>query len=154
MRPDPEEFATGVRERSHPQRSSQIGWTSGLLRGAIVACIVFLINLVLAIVSSYKSIHLPNGRRILYQGNCDTVKHLDTGIHLLINVLSTLLLGACNYAMQCLSAPTRYEVDKAHEKRAWLDIGVLSARNLGRIDPRRRNLWIGLALSSLPLHLL
>jgi hypothetical protein len=134
--------------------SPQDGWKSGIIRGAIVAGVVFIINLALAVWSSVKSTHLADGRRVLYQGSCSQVKQLDTGVHLLINLLSTLLLGACNYAMQCLSAPTRQEVDDAHEKRIWLDIGVLSFRNLTRIDSRRRTLWICFAFSSLPFHLL
>jgi hypothetical protein len=51
-------------------------------------------------------------------------------LHLLINFLGTLILGAINYAMQCLFALTRAEVNAAHAKGKWLDIGVLSARNL------------------------
>lgn len=148
------ELTPGKGRRGLIRRNLREGWRAGILRGAVVACIVFIINLILAIVASTKSKHLSNGRRILYQGNCDMVKHLDTGVHLIINVLSTLLLGACNYAMQVLSAPTRQEIDKAHEKRVWLDIGVLSLRNLKRIDSKRRNLWICFALSSIPLHLL
>ncbi len=56
--------------------------------------------------------------------------------------------------MQRLSAPTRQEVDKAHGAGTWLDIGIPSVRNVRRISWERRNLWILLALSSLPLHLL
>lgn len=74
--------------------------------------------------------------------------------HLVINILSTLLLGASNYSMQCLSSPTRSEVDKAHGQGIWLDIGVPSIRNLRRLSVSRIVLWWLLAISSLPLHLL
>jgi hypothetical protein len=73
---------------------------------------------------------------------------------LLINALSTILLSASNYTMQCLSAPTRSEVDDAHSTGKWLDIGVPSVRNLGRIARKRVILWWLLGASSLPLHLL
>ena len=56
--------------------------------------------------------------------------------------------------MQCLASPTREEVDKAHGKRIWLDIGVPSVRNLRQISSRRIILWWFLALSGVPLHLL
>lgn len=79
-------------------------------------------------------------------------KRLDLWLHLGINLLSTILLGASNYTMQCLSAPTRDEINKAHQQRIYLDIGVPSVRNLGRISQRRRRLWWLLALSSIPLH--
>ena len=79
-------------------------------------------------------------------------KRLDLWLHLGINLLSTLLLGASNYTMQCLSAPTRDEIDKAHQQRISLDVGTLSFQNLRRISWRRVILWWLLALSSIPLH--
>ena len=51
---------------------------------------------------------------LLFNGDCQQMKTIDTVSHLVINVLSTLLLGASNYAMQVLSAPTRENIDKAH----------------------------------------
>lgn len=56
--------------------------------------------------------------------------------------------------MQCLSSPERGEIDKAHCKGIWLDIGVPSVRNLRRISATRILLWWLLALSSIPLRLL
>lgn len=56
--------------------------------------------------------------------------------------------------MQCLSAPTREEVDEAHAKGKWLDIGVSSVRNLTSIPKSRLGMWVGLGLTSLPLHLM
>lgn len=56
--------------------------------------------------------------------------------------------------MQCLSSPTRSEIDKAHGQGVWLDIGVPSVRNLRRLSTSRIVLWWLLAISSVPLHLL
>ncbi|KAK5135355.1 hypothetical protein LTR08_005297 [Meristemomyces frigidus] len=56
--------------------------------------------------------------------------------------------------MQCLCSPTRREVDKAHAKGDWMDIGVASVRNIYKINWRRSLLWGLLALSSVPIHLL
>ena len=81
-------------------------------------------------------------------------KNLDLWLHLGINLLSTILLGASNYTMQCLSAPTRDEINNAHQQRISCDIGIPSVRNLGRISRRRRILWWMTALSSIPLHFL
>ena|ERR1700760_2754535 len=150
----PNFLTTILGERAARWLSFGQGSRSGLIRGTFIAVVVLMVNLILAIYSSQHSIRLPDGRRILYEGDCEVVKDLDTGLHLVINVLSTLLLGACNYAMQILSAPTRDEIDSAHKERVWLDIGILSFKNLRRIDPRRKNLWILFLLSSLPLHLL
>ncbi|OQE29240.1 hypothetical protein PENFLA_c004G10140 [Penicillium flavigenum] len=91
---------------------------------------------------------------ILYQGDCDKVQHLDIGFHLLINMLCTTLLSASNFGMQCLAAPTRRNIDRAHQKGKWLDIGVPSIRNLFRVSEGRSLLWICLASSSLPFHLM
>lgn len=63
-------------------------------------------------------------------------------------------MGASNYNMQCLNSPNREEVDAAHTKGEWLDIGVLSLRNYMYMGRRKVWLWLLLAFSSLPLHLL
>ncbi|KAE9403849.1 hypothetical protein BT96DRAFT_989840 [Gymnopus androsaceus JB14] len=89
---------------------------------------------------------------VVYQGDCNTVDHLDIGIHLVINILSTLL-GASNYIMQSLSAPTRTEIDQVHERGSWLDIGVQSMRNLLYTSCWKQWTWISLAAFSIPLHL-
>lgn len=52
-------------------------------------------------------------------------------LQVIITVLGTLQLGASNYSMQCLSSPTRQEIDKAHSQGIWLDIGVPSLREMG-----------------------
>jgi hypothetical protein len=54
--------------------------------------------------------------------------------------------------MQRLVAPTRKEIDDAHAKRKWLDIGIPSVRNLTLINKTRVFLWLLLGLSSVPLH--
>ena len=130
------------------------GWRSGILRGSILASLVFAVNIVITGVAVSRSKTSGAGQKTVFEGNCDRVKELDTYLHLLINILSTILLGAGNYAMQCLSAPTRNGVDKAHSKRDWVDVGILSIRNLSMINSRRVLLWSLLMVSSLPLHLL
>ncbi|KAK6223615.1 hypothetical protein QIS74_03559 [Colletotrichum tabaci] len=79
---------------------------------------------------------------------------LHTAIHVVINNLSTVLLAGSNYCMQCAIAPTRSEIDRAHARRKWLDIGVPSIRNFGKIKLEKKALWLLLSLSSFPLHLL
>ena len=90
----------------------------------------------------------------LYVGSCREVSRLSLWIHLAINALSTLLLSASNYTMQVLVSPTREEIDRAHARRDWLDIGIPSFRNLRHISAVRVQLWSLLALSSVPLHLM
>lgn len=90
---------------------------------------------------------------ILYHGNCGTTKSLSFWIHLIINILSTVIVGASNYSMQCLSSPTRIEIDRAHSKGKWLHIGVPNWENLRRLSVQRAGLWILLASSTVPLQL-
>ena len=87
-------------------------------------------------------------------GSCDKTKKITLWVDLAINILSTILLSASNNCTQLLSAPTREDIDKAHAKRRWLDIGVPSVRNLSLIPRWRVILWALLFLSSIPFHLL
>jgi hypothetical protein len=102
-------------------------------------------------ISKYGS---QDGVGLIYQGNCDTVKTLSLWIHLVINLLGTGMLGASNYCMQLQAAPTRANIDAAHARGRSLDIGVPSLRNLRHLGPKRIFIWLLLALSSVPVHLL
>ncbi|KAH9878106.1 hypothetical protein J1614_003323 [Plenodomus biglobosus] len=126
------------------------GWRFGVLNFAVWATIVFLINFIAAIWGSAAS---RAGNGVFFDGDCDYVKKLNSGLHILINILGTILLGGSNYCMQALSAPTRSEVSNAHASGTWLDIGVPGVRNLKHISRRRTALWFLLGISSLPLHL-
>lgn len=128
-----------------------IGWRLGVVLVASCASVVFVINLAFTIVGMRT---YDTKRGILVEGECGSVKSLNKQFHLLINVLSTILLSGSNYCMQCLSAPTRKDIDRAHATKKSLDIGVLSYRNLTRISRKRFFLWMLLGLSSLPIHLL
>ena len=112
--------------------------------------LTFFVNLSLIIWGSTKG--FEEGIATVQKGDCNMTKKLDLWLHLGINLLSTLLLGASNYTMQCLSAVTRHEINKAHQQRISLKIGTLSFQNLRRISWRRVTLWWLLALSSIPLH--
>lgn len=90
---------------------------------AATAIAVLLLNLVFTIVAVAKFGHI-GGIGIVYQGSCAVVNSLTIWMHVLVNALSALLLSASNYTMQALSAATRTEIDRAHAKGDWLDIGV------------------------------
>ncbi|KIK53553.1 hypothetical protein GYMLUDRAFT_232735 [Collybiopsis luxurians FD-317 M1] len=127
------------------------GWRFGACMATFQAIVVLLLNIVILIWSGMKSRWSSSGP--VFQGDCDTVGHISIGIHLVINVLSTLLLGASNYVMQSLCAPTRSEVDKAHARGSWLNIGGQSLRNLKHQSRSKKLLWLALCTSSIPLHL-
>lgn len=135
-------------------REKLCGWRGSVVTGALLAFIVFSINFIITMIATTKQRRVHDNRNIMLEGDCSRVKTLNTVAHILINALSTILLGASNYCMQCLSAPTRHEVDQAHASRHWLDIGILSIRNIGKISRKRAMLWWVMGISSLPLHLL
>ena len=131
------------------------GWHTGVLGCATSVMVVLLINVGLTIyVATNAEMTRESGIRTLYEGSCDKSRTIGLWLHLGINILSTLLLSGSNYTQQCLAAPTRSEIDVAHARRRWMDIGVPSVRNLLRIKAERRYLWIAIGITSIPLHLL
>ncbi|KAL9620828.1 MAG: hypothetical protein Q9204_008176 [Flavoplaca sp. TL-2023a] len=124
----------------------------GVIGCAVATSAVLLINLVVTI---WAAAHygIEDGIGTIQNGGCDTTKTLSLWSHFAINVLSTAMLSASNYCMQCLSAPTRQDIDRAHAQHLWLDIGVRNVRNLLHISRMKALLWVLLALSSIPLHL-
>jgi len=147
---------TTIRDESRATRGGLLpsGWKFGTLGGVFCAAVVFFVNLMTLVTTSARHEQRDDGSIAIYEGSCEKTRRLNVGIHALINILATALLSSSNYCMQCLSAPTREDVDKAHARRKWLDIGVLSVRNLGGIPPLRVVLWSLLAATSIPIHLL
>lgn len=143
---------------THPRAKT---WRTRMARQKVVlwACFVIvsticITNFVLAVLLWSRDESSPDGVVTLYQGDCTVVRRADTATHLLINILSTLLMGASNMTLELIGAPTRKEVDKAHRAGTWLDIGVLSFRNLSRTSRVSCTIWCCLALSSIPIHFL
>ncbi|KAL0255108.1 hypothetical protein SLS55_009637 [Diplodia seriata] len=131
------------------------GWHLGASLGVVMSFTVLVVNIMVA-AFSYTVIRDKGGDFVsapISTGNCADIESMGRWIHLAINAASTLLLGASNYAMQILCAPSRKAVDEAHHKGSWLDIGVLSIRNLASIRGKKLILWLALGLSSIPLHL-
>lgn len=94
-----------------------------------------------------------NGIGTLYEGSCDTAGALNTGAHVVLNVFSSLFLGAGNYCMQVLVAPSRSQVRKASALGGKsYDIGVHSLHNLRQVRLSKQLLWLGLCLCSTLLH--
>lgn len=90
----------------------------------------------------------------IFTGDCGKTRRISAGAHVVINILSTLLLATSNACMQSLNAPTRSEIDKAHERGIWLDIGTQSLRNFRYLPFKRGILYLMLGASSIPLHML
>ena len=132
------------------------GWRVGAALASVGALTTLIVNVgVGAWASQQRTEENSVGVLVeLFRGDCGTAASLNTWSHLAINIVSTLLLSGSNYCMQCLVAPSRADVNRAHARSAWLDIGVPSLRNLKWIGWWRKTLWILLIVSSLPLHLM
>jgi hypothetical protein len=102
-----------------------------------------------------KHICLADGQKLtVSKGSCTEMKRITFWVDLVINILSTLLLGASNNCTQLLVAPTRKDISDAHAVGRYLDVGVSSIRNILAVSRWRQWLCGGLFLSSIPLHLL
>lgn len=129
------------------------GWKGTLFWGIVLILAVLLVNVTLLAVVETR-FNITENIATLFKGSCKSMKNYSVWSHLGINVLGSALLAASNNCMRCLSAPSRKEIDLAHAKHKWMDIGVSGLRNLRFISRWRVLLWALLALSSLPLHLL
>ncbi|KAF7955727.1 hypothetical protein EAE96_004651 [Botrytis aclada] len=138
-------------EEDKRAKVNHTGWRAGVRYCSGTALGVFAVNLTLLIWAVLKN-GVDGGYSILYRGNCQHAQSLSTALHILINVLSTILLSASNYTMQCLNSPTRKAIDCAHAEKKWLDIGIPSWRNQRSISRIDKILWCLLGLSSIPLH--
>lgn len=123
------------------------------------AALTFLLNLIVTIVLSlrFNNSEISGGYRpnpYLFRGDCSSAYKRNTGLHVAINAISTVLLYCSKSSMQILLAPTRDEIDKAHHAKRWLDVGIPSRRNFKHASRGKKLAWTLLAVSSLPLHLL
>lgn len=148
------QFGFNWKELSPTKKNWLSDWHLGLVVGCGASGLALIINLSILLVAASRYGGFKNGIGTLAKGSPISMSRLSTSYHILINILSTVLLTSSNYCMQVLCSPTRDEIDAAHSKGQWLDIGVLSPHNLRFIRARRVLLWWILGLSSLPLHLL
>ncbi|KAI0144643.1 hypothetical protein GGR57DRAFT_481571 [Xylariaceae sp. FL1272] len=138
--------------RKKPHRFGLSKRDRALLLQVLLIIAVFVTNLTILL---YASLRYPavNGVGLLYAGDCGKIQTANRYLHLLINVLSTAMLSSSSYCIQLQASPTRADVDKAHRRNRWLDIGAPSLRNLRFIGPWRLLSCVILLLSSLPIHL-
>ena len=129
------------------------GWEMGMILAVSADLAVLVIVLALTLVAALR---FPRDglRATLIDDDCDPVRKWSTWLHLGINIVSTILLATSSYAMQCLTSPTREEINRTHLRGRCMDIGVPSFGNLLKTSRHRMLLWLVIVLSSLPLHLL
>lgn len=134
-------------------------WIDGAFLCAKGSAVILILHLIFVAIVTGLASRYPDKRgfasgSVMYEGSCVLTKRWSIALHLMINLLSTCILGASNYCMQTLVAPTREDIDKAHAKRRWLDIGCSSLRNLLAMKRSRLGLWAVLLITATPFHLL
>ena len=144
-------------EEGYSQFSSFKNWTIQAWRftvasGALAGFLILLTNIITLAVM-YGKFREVDYTITFFSGSCDTASTVTIASHVVINILSTILLAASNFSMQCLSSPTRKEVDDAHSRKHWLSIGTPTIRNLYFVSKQKALLWVILATSSFPLHM-
>ncbi|KAF1974112.1 hypothetical protein BU23DRAFT_462333 [Bimuria novae-zelandiae CBS 107.79] len=135
------------------KRSRFYGWRMGVLFGSCMSIFVLCCNIAVVVIGSIAHSGYQNGIANVMYGEASSISRWSTFFHLLINAASTVLLASSNYTMQVLCSPTRDDIDTAHARGMWVDIGLLSFRNLKAIPRKRAALALVLAFSSVPLHL-
>ncbi|KAK4241300.1 hypothetical protein C8A03DRAFT_41246 [Achaetomium macrosporum] len=130
------------------------GWRAGVAM-IVLATFAILIAGFVCLVVAISGVSLEEaGRSAIFAGSCATARGIDWGLHAAINVLVVALVAGANYTFQILSSPTRSEVTAAHQGREWLDIGVPSFRNLGRIRGSRTLLAVVLLATAVSTQML
>ncbi|KAF2728297.1 hypothetical protein EJ04DRAFT_504275 [Polyplosphaeria fusca] len=126
------------------------GWHSGIAGFTILTSILLVLNICAL---AWTATHRDDGHYATFAvGSYQSISNISGWIHFSIDILSTALLAGSNYCMQCLSSPTRAEVDAAHARGSYLNIGTLSWRNVSTSRKRRICLLSLLTLSSVAIH--
>lgn len=112
------------------------GWRGGIALNVLLAFLILLAGFVCLVYAAGKEL-LSAGESVIFTGSCAAAQGIDTGLHVLMNMFAVALLAGGNYVFQILSSPTRCEVNIAHGKKKWLDIGIPSLRNLVHIARSR-----------------
>ncbi|KAI0100684.1 hypothetical protein F4776DRAFT_649322 [Hypoxylon sp. NC0597] len=137
------------------RKNTSTGWK----KAAKINCIVLVLmsaTLMGSLIAAASQVGGIQKALFFYAGDCDNgnVTQVNIALHLLINVVSTLVLASSNFFMQVVNSPSREEVNAAHLKGSWLGIGVPSARNFFHVSKFKTLCWIVLLASSIPIHLL
>jgi len=92
----------------------------------------------------------------MYKGQCDSksMQYLNLFAHLFVNCLGTVILGLSNYIQQLCASPTIQDVSEGFQNRGDIQFGSNSPSAVFKLGQKSLTaLWIGLLVTSLPLHL-
>ena len=101
------------------EKPSSKGWRKAMMLATLLTGTVFLLNLCVMLIALLKW-NTHDGVGLIYRGDCNVVKNWNSGPHLCINILSTLLLAArqLHNAMSSIANKIRHR--SSSSKRACL----------------------------------
>ncbi|KAK3378109.1 hypothetical protein B0H63DRAFT_236952 [Podospora didyma] len=124
-----------------------VGWRAGLALNVLLWFLILVAGFVCFILAISR-VSLFAGRSVIFAGSCAMASSINWGLHAALSAFGVVLVAGANYVFQVLSSPTRNELDVAHEKRKWLDLGIPSLRNLRHVEGTRTMLAIIILLSA------
>lgn len=135
------------------QVSSGQGWRrTGIINVSLAFACGLSLVICLAISLSQPGSSLSKAH-IIFDGSCSKSQNTNLMLHVLLNLISSLILASSNFFMQVLNSPSRQEIDQAHGWLRSLDIGIPSIKNLRHVSWFKRISWLIFLISSVPLHL-
>lgn len=123
------------------------GWRGGVALNVLLAAVI-LVAMIVCIVLAATTGKFGAGDRIISTGSCGRIRGIDQAVQVIGNVLGIFFIAGASYVTQVLVSPTRDEVDAAHGKHRWLDIGVPSLRNMTAISVDRAILSAAIVLAA------
>lgn len=129
-------------------------WATGIRLSAYANAAVLLINIVLTIVGASYGNQFSSVLVSMYQGNCAHTKRVASGLHIMINILGTILVATSSYCCQLLMAPARQDIDNAHAHRVWLPVGTFNIKMLTLLPRHRKLMWYLMFGTSIAIQLM
>ncbi|CAH0026486.1 unnamed protein product [Clonostachys rhizophaga] len=117
-------------------RKMMTGWRAGIVLIIFLGLLILvgtIVCLVLAVINNF----LTAEEMAVVTKDCAEIGRIDQGIQAAVNVLSLFFIASATYVSQVLVSPTREEVDAAHAKFSWFDIGIPTLKNFGGISTLR-----------------
>ena len=139
---------------THRQRQRRFDLGKGSHLCILLVTLMFVLNLSVAIWGITADLEREDGLVTLRRYTCGWTKRANSVLHIALNILASTLLGASSYMMQRLAAPTRDDIDRAHQKYKSVQIGSLSFDCFSYMSRRKLVIFFVLWMSSIPIHLL
>lgn len=153
--PDDETLPDDPSNRPPEKRKT---WITGMLLCSGGAALALIAHIILTVKVAANAISRGYGWgsswSVFYEGSCQHANQTATGLHVLINIVSLVLVASSSYCCQVLTAPSRASIDRAHARRVWVSIGASSFTNVWYAPRWRKSLWVLVLGTSIPIQMM